>query len=117
MKMFAAVLAVVLALGAIYAVAAPAGQQGVSPAKVAKLAKQVKRLKKQVHQIQVRLSCFSSVVPVTQYNGYTEVGGNTALDVTRSGDSVGAFMLTIDPSCVQGAGKAPQLFKLSHALR
>jgi hypothetical protein len=111
MKTFAAVLAAALVLGAVYAVAAPAGQQGVSPAKVAKLAKQVKKLKKAVHQIQARLSCLNSIVPLTEYGDY--VGGDpknptsfyntTGLDVTAQGDKVGAFFQLVKPSCVSSS--------------
>lgn len=116
MKQFLAIVLAVLAMGGIYAMTAGATQQGVSPAKFAKLSKQVKKLKKQVAQINGQLSCFTSVVPATQYGGYTGTDSTTALDVTHQGDNVGAFLLTVDPSCV-GGGKAPTLLHQLHTLR
>jgi outer membrane murein-binding lipoprotein Lpp len=124
MKQFLAVLLAALVVTGIYVVTAGAGQQGVSPAKFNKLSKQVTKLKKDVTKLKKddlltkgTLSCFTSVVPVTQYSGYTNTDPTrkTALDATATGDTADAFLLTVDSSCVQ-TGKAP-LFRQLHLAR
>jgi hypothetical protein len=118
MKQFLAVLAAALLVTGIYALTAGAGGHGVSPAKVAKLAKQVKKLQKEVNLINSQLACFNQAAPITQYQGYvygdvanpSAFQNTTGLDVTATGDTVGAWFLVVDSRCVQG-GKAPPLFK------
>jgi hypothetical protein len=69
-------------------------------------------------------SCLKKVLPMTQYGGYLytpdhglTIGEDTALDMTVSGSSVGAYIQTVDPACVNNAAMDLKVFRLTKVSR
>ena len=109
MKGFALLVAALAAAALLYVTTAVGGQQAApSRAEFNALKKQVAALKKDDTAIQAVLgTCFTSGVPVVQYDGY-EIRAtdgttfvDTALDVAAPGDPPTMYLLDVGPACAQ----------------
>jgi|SRR6266487_4473192 len=119
MKRLSIIVAAVAVFGGAYAVSALASHTTttVTPAKIEKQVKKLQRavskLKAKVSAIQGRLGCEGKVLPISDYGddtfgySFTNDGTNyiftSALDITGSGDSVGAWIPVVNSACVGSA--------------
>ncbi len=107
MKGFALLVAALAGAALLYVTTAVGGQQaGPSRAEFNALKKQVAALKKDDVAIQAVLStCFTSAVPVIQYDGYESRAPDgttfitTALDVAEQGDTPTMYLLDVGQGC------------------
>jgi hypothetical protein len=82
-------------------------------------------LNDRVSNLEDAVACFRGILPVTQYAGYGyDSNGDkaidtttTAIDVTRSGDTVSAYVAIIDPSCIQPSPTGPRFSPSRHPAR
>ena len=107
-----------------------ASQQSSIAGRVAALEKKVKvlqsssaALKKRVTTLEVFGGCLvsSPPVPETRYLGYvytpdhgTTVGETTALDVTVTGQTPQAYLVTINAGCLSSSSAATRAFMVHH---
>ena len=107
MKGFALLVAALAGAALLYVTTAVGSQQaGPSRAEFNALKKQVAVLKKDDATIQGVLSnCFTTAVPVIQYDGYESRAADgttfvtTALDVAEAGDTPTTYLLDVGQAC------------------
>ncbi len=107
MKGFALLVAALAGAALLYVTTAVGGPQaGPSRAEFNVLKKQVAVLKKDDATIQgVLKACFTSAVPVIQYDGYESRAPDgttfvtTALDVAEQGDTPTVYLLDVGQAC------------------
>jgi hypothetical protein len=109
MKGFALLVAALAGAALLYVTTAVGGQQaGPSRAEFNALKRQVVALKKDDTAIQAVLgACFTSGIPVVQYDGYESRAQDgttfvtTALDVVEQGDTPTMYLLDVGQACAQ----------------
>lgn len=109
MKGFALLVAALAGAALLYVTTAVGGQQaGPSRAEFNALKKQVAALKKDDTAIQAVLgACFTTGIPVVQYDGYESRAQDgttfitTALDVAEQGDTPTMYLLDVGQACAQ----------------
>ena len=109
MKGFALLVAALAGAALLYVTTAVGGQQaGPSRAEFNALKKQVATLKKDDNAIQAVLgACFTSGIPIIQYNGYESRATDgttfitTGLDVAQQGDTPTMYLLDVGQACAQ----------------
>lgn len=115
MKGFALLVAALAGAALLYVTAAVGGQRaGPSRAEFNALKKQVATLKKDDTAIQAVLgACFTTGIPVVQYDGYesraqdgTTTFITTALDVAEQGDTPTMYLLDVGQACAQAINTA-----------
>jgi hypothetical protein len=107
MKGFALLVAALAGAALLYVTTAVGGPQvGPSRAEFNALKKQVATLKKDDVAIQAVLNnCFTTAVPVIQYDGYESRAPDgttfvtTAIDVAEQGDTPTTFLLDVGQAC------------------
>jgi hypothetical protein len=107
MKGFALLVAALAGAALLYVTTAVGGSQaGPSRAEFNALKKQVATLKKDDLAIQTVLNnCFTTAVPVIQYEGYESRANDgttfvtTALDVAEAGDTPTTYLLDVGQAC------------------
>jgi hypothetical protein len=107
MKGFALLVAALAGAALLYVTAAVGGQQaGPSRAEFNALKKQVATLKKDDVATQTVLNnCFTTAIPVIQYDGYESRATDgttfitTALDVAEVGDTPTTYLLDVGQAC------------------
>jgi hypothetical protein len=109
MKGFALLVAALAGAALLYVTTAVGSQQaGPSRAEFNALKKQVATLKKDDTAIQAVLgTCFTSGIPIIQYDGYESRAQDgttfitTALDVAEQGDTPTMYLLDVGQACAQ----------------
>ena len=109
MKGFALLVAALAGASLLYVTTAVGGQQaGPSRAEFNALKKQVATLKKDDNSIQAVLgACFTSGIPIIQYDGYESRATDgttfitTGLDVAQQGDTPTMYLLDVGQACAQ----------------
>ena len=107
MKGFALLVAALAGAALLYVTTAVGGPQaGPSRAEFNALKKQVAVLKKDDATTQgVLNNCFTTAIPVIQYDGYESRAADgttfvtTALDVAEAGDTPTTYLLDVGPAC------------------
>jgi hypothetical protein len=106
MKRLLALIAVAGLAVALYAATATGGQQAVTPGQLNALKARVAKVEKRATNLESVIgACFTNAVPISRYAGYVyqnsdgSVIATTAIDVTNSGGTPGAYALDVGQQC------------------